>query len=120
MMTTNDAARSGRGPKANAEHTPEPGETRWSQASGEGLQRPVPEQPNEIDESASSQEAANASMEVVGRAAYHDALTSEDTDRAPVMDAVYNGSVTGGHRTGDGETAHGTRNPSAPLSSKQP
>lgn len=87
--------------KPEAEQVAGKGETHWSQASSEGLQRPAPQQPNELDESASSQEAASASMEKVGRLAYHDAVTSLDTDRGPLMDAVYNGAVIEGHRTGD-------------------
>lgn len=97
---------------------PAAGETRWSQASADGLQRAVPQQPSELDESASSQEASNASMESVGRLAYHDALTSVDTDRGPVLDAVYNGPVTGGHRAGGEEEVRVERDPSKSTSSK--
>lgn len=103
---------------SRADRTAAPGETRWSQASGEGLQKPVPQQPNELDESASSQEAASPSMEAVGRAAYHDVLTSEDTDRGPVMDKVYNGPVTGGHRVADEEKPSGERDPVNSTSSR--
>lgn len=101
-------------------HTAAPGETRWAQASGDGLEKPVPQQPNEIDESASSQEASSASMGKVGRAAYHDAMTSVDTDRGPVLDALYNGPVTGGHRVGDEEEVRGKRDPMKSTSSKNP
>lgn len=79
------------------------GETHWSQASGDGLQKPVPKQFNELDESASSQASASASIDEVGRQAYLDTLHSVDTDRGPVLDAVYNGPVTGGERTGNAE-----------------
>lgn len=79
------------------------GETHQSQASGDGLQKPVPKQFNELDESASSQASASASIDAVGKQAYHDAMTGVDTDRGPVMDAVYNGAVTEGNRTGDAE-----------------
>lgn len=104
--------------KPEAEQTAAPGETRWSQASGDGLQKSVPQQSNELDESASSQEAASASMEGVGRAAYHDAVTSQDTDRGPVMDAVYNGPVTEGQRVGDDEKVRGERDPLKSTSSR--
>jgi len=106
--------------KTRAEQTAAPGETRWSQASGHGLQKPVPQQPNEIDESASSQAPANASMEHVGKAAYHDAVKSVDTDRGPVLDAVYNGSVTEGHRVADEEDVRGKRDPAKSTSSRNP
>lgn len=79
------------------------GETHWSQASGDGLQKPVPKQFNELDESASSQVSASASIDEVGKQAYLDTLNSVDTDRGPVMDAVYNGPVTEGNRTGNAE-----------------
>ena len=79
------------------------GETHWSQASGDGLQKAVPKQFNELDESASSQASASHSIDEVGKQAYHDARTSVDTDRGPVLDAVYNGPVTEGKRTGDAE-----------------
>lgn len=79
------------------------GETHWSQASGDGLQKPVPKQFNELDESASSQVSASASIDEMGKQAYHDTLTSVDTDRGPVLDAVYNGPVTEGMRTGNAE-----------------
>jgi hypothetical protein len=79
------------------------GETHWSQASGDGLQKPVPKQFNELDESASSQVSASASIDEVGKQAYLDTLNSVDTDRGPVMDAVYNGPVTEGNRTGNAQ-----------------
>ncbi len=105
------------GASAERRRTAATGETRWSQASGEGLQRPVPQQPNELDESASSQAPASPSMKEVGRAAYHDAFTSEDTDRGPVLDAVYTGPVTQGHRVDDEERVRDKRNPMKPTSS---
>ncbi|MDR6890922.1 MULTISPECIES: hypothetical protein [Variovorax] len=95
------------GANADRRQTAHPGETRWSQASGDGLQRPVPQQPNELDESASSQAAASPSMVGIGQAAYHDTLTSEDTDRGPVMDTVYNGPVTEGRCADDEEEVRG-------------
>jgi len=95
-------------------------ETHWSQASGDGLQRPVAQQPNELDESASSQEAASPSMDAVGKLAHRDAETRVDTDRGPVLDAVYNGPVTGGQRVGDEETIKGQRDPAKSTSSKNP
>ncbi|WP_144298985.1 hypothetical protein [Variovorax paradoxus] len=108
------------GAKADRRRTAGPGETRWSQASGDGLQRPVPQQPNELDESASSQAAASPSMAEVGQVAYQDAVTSQDTDRGPVLDAVYNGPVTQGHRVGDEEEVRGERDPMKSTSSKNP
>ena len=80
-------------------------ETHWSQASGDGLQKPVPKQFNELDESASSQVAATESMQIVGKQAYHDTLTSVDTDRGPVLDAVYNDAVIEGRRADAGDPA---------------
>lgn len=79
------------------------GETHWSQASGDGLQKPAPKQYSELDESASSQASASASIDEVGKQAYLDTLNSVDTDRGPVLDAVYNGPVTEGKRTGNAE-----------------
>lgn len=104
----------------NAEKAAGPGETRWSQASGQGLQKPVPQQPNEIDESANSQAAASPSMEAVGRAAYRDAVTGTDTDRGPVLDELYNGPITEGHRVGDDEKVAGERDPLKSTSSPRP
>lgn len=95
-------------------------ETHWSQASDYGLQRPAPQQPNELDESASSQKAASPSMDAVGKLAHRDAETSVDTDRGPVLDAVYNGPVTEGQRVGDEETVDGPRDPAKSTSSKTP
>lgn len=110
----------GTGASPDRPRTATGGETRWSQASGDGLQRPVPQQPNELDESASSQAAANPSMKEVGEAAYHYVMTSEDTDRGPVLDAVYNGSVTQGHRVDDEERVGDKRNPTKSTSSNNP
>ncbi|MCW2950757.1 MAG: hypothetical protein JWN41_1770 [Thermoleophilia bacterium] len=74
----------------------EKGETHWSQASGDGLQNSVPKQFNELDEPASSQVSASVSIDEVGKQAYLDldTLNSVDTDRCPVLNAVYNGPVT--------------------------
>ena len=77
---------------------PRQGETQWSQVAIDGKQTPAAKQPNERDESASSQAARNASMREIGKLAQHDAETSLDTDRGPVLDAVYNGAVTEGNR----------------------
>ena len=96
-----------------------PGETRWSQVGIDGKQTSAPKQPNERDESASSQVADNASMAGIGKLAHHDAETSVDTDRGPVLDAVYNGSVTEGHRVGDEETVAGERDPRKSTSSRK-
>lgn len=85
------------------------GETHWAQASGKGLQRPAPKQFSEIDESASSQSADSESMKKIGDLAYRDATTGMDTDRGPVMDAVYNGPVTEGDRIGGAEKSAGRR-----------
>jgi hypothetical protein len=59
-------------------------------------------------------------MEAVGKQAFHDAMNSVDTDRGPLMDKVYNGAVTGGHRVGDEETGSGRRDPSKSTSSENP
>lgn len=104
----------------DGERSPDAGETHWSQANGEGLQRPVPQQPNERDESANSQAPDNASMKDIGKLAHHDAVTSKDTDRGPVLDAVYNGPVTNGHRVGDEESVDGERDPVKSTSSRHP
>ena len=56
-------------------------ETHWSQASSDSLQRPAPKQFSEIDQSASSQAAASATMEVVGKLAFQDAVSGVDTDQ---------------------------------------
>lgn len=106
--------------EAAPEAAPQSGETHWAQASGDGLQRPAPKQYSELDESASSQEASNPSMEVVGKHALHDVLTSVDTDRGPVLEATYDGPVTGGHLVGDEEHVRGERDPAKSTSSKMP
>ena len=98
--------------------SPGTGETHWSQASSDGLQSPVPKQPTERDESASSQAASSASMDAIGKVAHHDAETGVDTDRGPVLDAVYNGAVTEGHRVGDEEDVKGERDPAKSTSSR--
>lgn len=96
------------------------GETHWAQASGKGLQRPAPKQFSEIDESASSQSADSESMKAIGDLAYRDATTGVDTDRGPVMDAVYNGAVTEGHRIGGAEKSEGPRKPAKAKPPRQP
>ena len=106
------------GQKHASEKHPCHGETRWSQVAIDGAQTPAPKQPNERDESASSQAASNASMDNIGNLAHHDAVTSTDTDRGPVLDAVYNGAVTEGHRVDDDETVAGERDPAKSTSSK--
>jgi hypothetical protein len=126
-MTVSNAAKQA----AASEGLPEPqestrkdphdaGETHWAQASGNGLQRPVPKQYSELDESASSQEASNASMEAVGKQALHDVLTSVDTDRGPVLEAVYDGPVTEGRLIGEEERMRGERDPAKSTSSRMP
>jgi hypothetical protein len=56
--------------------------------------RPEPQLPHDIDESAHSQASATASHAGVGNQAYADAIgPSQDTDKGPVTDALYNGSV---------------------------
>lgn len=104
--------------RSGSTRSPDAGETHWSQASGDGLQSPVPKQPTERDESASSQAASTASMDAIGKVAHHDAVSGVDTDRGPVLDAVYNGAVTEGHRVGDEEDVHGERDHAKSTSSK--
>jgi len=96
-----------RGSERAKGRTGDAGETHWSQADSQGLQRPVPQQPNELDESASSQAPDSASMKKIGLLAHHDATTSVDTDRGPVLDAVYNDSVVEGHRMDDDKDVRG-------------
>lgn len=100
-------------------HNPDAGETHWSQASGNSVQEPVPKQPTERDESASSQAPASAAMDAIGSLAFQDAVTGVDTDRGPVLDAVYNGPVTEGERTGDAENARGERDSAKSTSSNK-
>jgi hypothetical protein len=53
-------------------------------------QRRVPRAPHERDESADSQAAAEPSARAVGKLAHDDlAQGRRDTDKGPVMDAVY-------------------------------
>jgi len=96
------------------------GETRWSQVAEDAGQTPAPKQPNERDESASSQAPESASMGAIGKLAHHDAETRADTDRGPVLDAVYNGAVTEGHRVGDEEKVDGERDHAKSTSSRNP
>ncbi|RYF48061.1 MAG: hypothetical protein EOO27_36190 [Comamonadaceae bacterium] len=114
------AAGSAAAPDTGEKRAGNAGETHWSQATGDGLQKPVPKQPNERDESSSSQSAGTASMQDIGELAHQDAVNSKDTDRGPVLDAVYNGPVTGGHRVGDEEKVDGPRDPAKSTSSRNP
>lgn len=97
-----------------------PGETRASQVAIDGKATPAPKLPNERDESSDSQQDASASIQAIGKVAHHDAETSMDTDRGPVLDAVYNGPVTEGKRTNDDEDVHGRRDPAKSTSSHRP
>jgi len=93
------------------------GDTHWSQVAGEGPE--APKQPNERDESSSSQ-AGEQHNDAFAQAAYADAAgPQQDTDRAPVTDQVYNESVVEGQRVGDDETVAGTRDPAKSTSSKK-
>lgn len=63
-------------------------------ADGGAQPRPEPQLPHDIDESAHSQESASPSQADVGNQAYADTVgPSQDTDKGPVTDALYNGSV---------------------------
>jgi hypothetical protein len=63
-------------------------------ADGSAQPRPEPQLPHDIDESAHSQQSASASHAGVGNQAYADAVgPSQDTDKGPVTDALYNGKV---------------------------
>lgn len=95
-------------------------ETHWSQSSAGALQEPAPKQQTERDESASSQAAASASMDAVGEIAFQDATGGVDTDRGPLLDAVYNESVIEGHRVSDDEAVHGERDRAKSTSSHRP
>jgi hypothetical protein len=56
--------------------------------------RAEPQLPHDIDESAHSQARASASQVDVGNQAYADTIgPSQDTDKGPVTDALYNGAV---------------------------
>jgi hypothetical protein len=53
-----------------------------------------PQLPHEIDESAHSQASASATHVDVGKQACEDAVgPSQDTDKSPVTDAVYNAEL---------------------------
>ena len=66
--------------------------TESTTAGGAGARaRPEPQQPNDIDESSHSQASATTRHDEVGKQAYLDTLgPTQDTDKAPVTDAVYN------------------------------
>lgn len=96
------------------------GETRWSQVGEDSGQTPAPKQPNERDESATSQEASSPSIAGIGKASYIAAVTQVDTDRGPVMDAVYNGAITEGSRMTDSEDVNGPRDHKLSTSSRMP
>lgn len=72
------------------------GDTHWTQVAHDGRDTGAPKQPNERDESSSSQTSASGSHGGIGRVAYADAVGQTDTDKAPVMDAVYNREVVEG------------------------
>ena len=64
--------------------------------AGHGSARPrvEPQLPHEIDESAHSQERGSARQVEVGKQALADTVgPSRDTDRGPVLDAVYNSTL---------------------------
>jgi hypothetical protein len=63
-------------------------------AAGPARPRVEPQLPHEIDESAHSQADASVGQEDIGKQAYEDAVgPTQDTDKAPVTDAVYNGAL---------------------------
>lgn len=56
--------------------------------------RAEPQLPHDIDESSHSQASGTARHHDVGKQAYEDTLSpSQDTDKGPVIDAVYNDKV---------------------------
>ena len=70
------------------EHKPSKGDTRSAQPETEAGQ--VPRTPNEHDTSADSQTAGQSDKNKVGKAAHNDATNgTQDTDKGPVMDKVY-------------------------------
>ena len=63
-------------------------------AAGTVKPRVEPQLPHEQDESASSQASAAEQHKTIGKQAYLDTVgASTDTDRGPVLDAVYNDAV---------------------------
>ena len=63
-------------------------------AGGAAQPRPEPQLSHDIDEAVHSQERGSASQVGVGKQAYADATgPSQDTDKGPVIDDLYNGSV---------------------------
>lgn len=70
-------------------------------ATGAIEPRVEPKLPHEQDESASSQASATEQHKAIGKQAYLDTVgPSTDTDRSPVVDAVYNEAVA--KRSDDG------------------
>lgn len=118
MTNQQDPAIAAQDAKTNAQrHDQRQGDTHWSQVGGEGPA--APKQPNERDESASSQSGEALQTDALAQAAYADAAGSQtDTDRGPVTDQVYNESVVEGHRVGDDETVAGERDPKKSTSSR--
>src|SRR5829696_3319722 len=71
----------------NSRDKPTEGET--TPVQGE-TQKPSSRQPHERDESASSQQAGEPSMQRIGEIAHADMAQGQvDTDRGPVLDAAY-------------------------------
>ena len=63
-------------------------------AEGGARARVEPQLPHEIDESAHSQARASAQQVDVGKQAFDDTIgPAQDTDRGPVLDAVYNATL---------------------------
>ena len=59
--------------------------------AGAAEPRVEPQLPHDIDESVHSQARSSVSQEGVGQKAYEDAVSpSQDTDRGPVADELYN------------------------------
>lgn len=70
------------------ENKPSKGDTRTAQQETEGGR--VPRTPNEHDTSADSQKGRQPGNNEVGKAAHQDATNgTQDTDKGPVMDKVY-------------------------------
>ena len=62
--------------------------------TGKTTPRVEPKLPHESDESASSQASATESHKALGEQAYRDTVgPSRDTDRGPVLDAIYNQAI---------------------------
>jgi hypothetical protein len=70
------------------------GQTHWNM-QGSPDDGPAPRQPNERDESADSQAAAAPAITPQGALAHADEVGPQvDTDKGPVLDAVYNRTLT--------------------------